>query len=283
MFDKTGSVEKPILYLLLCVIGFALIVPFIYMISIALTSPATTVKMDFTIFPREFHWQNFLQVYQNKEILTYFKNSVILVVFAIIGQVLSSSFVAYGFSRLHGRGKNLLFIILLGTMMIPGQVMMIPQFIIFSKLGWVNTLLPLIVPNFFANAFNVFLLRQFISGIPRELDEAAKIDGLGYFGIYWRIIMPLLTPILIAIGIFTFNANWGMFMEPLIYINDVAKMPLALGVQIISATFSTNAIPDWNIVMVASLLLTGPMIIVFFFGQKYMFQANINAGSAGIK
>lgn len=283
MFAKTGQIERMILYLLLIIIGVTLIIPFIYMISISLTSPATTAKMNFSILPKEYHWENFLQVYQNKQILSYFKNSMYLVVFAIIGQVLSSSFVAYGFARLRGRGKNILFMILLGTMMIPGQITMIPQFIIFSKLGWVNTLLPIIVPNFFANAFNVFLLRQFISGIPRELDEAAKMDGLGYFGVYWRIIMPLLTPILIAIAIFTFNSNWGLFMEPLIYINDVAKMPLALGVQIISATFNSNAVPDWNIVMVASLLLTVPMIIVFFFGQKYMFQANINAGSSSIK
>lgn len=283
MFAKTGQIERTILYLLMTIIGVTLIIPFIYMISISLTSPATTAKMSFSIIPKEFQWNNFLQVYQNKQILSYFKNSMYLVIFAIIGQVISSSFVAYGFARLRGRGKNTLFIILLGTMMIPGQITMIPQFIIFSKLGWVNTLLPIIVPNFFANAFNVFLLRQFISGIPRELDEAAKMDGLGYFGVYWRIIMPLLTPILIAIAIFTFNSNWGLFMEPLIYINDVEKMPLALGVQIISATFNSNAVPDWNIVMVASLLLTVPMIIVFFFGQKYMFQANINAGSSSIK
>ncbi|MCU9613090.1 carbohydrate ABC transporter permease [Caldibacillus lycopersici] len=283
MFKKVGLVEKVVLYALLSGIGVALIIPFIYMISISLASGETVAKMEFTIWPREFTWHNFVELFSNAQILNYFKNSIILVIFAIIGQVLSSSFVAFGFSRLNGKGKNFLFLVLLSTMMIPGQITMIPQFIIFSELGWLNTLLPIIVPNFFASAFNVFLLRQFMSRIPRELDEAAKIDGLGYFGIYWRIMLPLLKPILIAVAIFTFNANWGLFMEPLIYINDVEKMPLALGVQILSSTFSSQAVPPWNIVMGASLLLTVPMLLVFFFGQKYMFEANINSGSSGSK
>jgi len=159
---------------------------------------------------------------------------------------------------------------------------MIPQFIIYKELGWINTFLPLIVPSFFAGAFNVFLIRQFVMAIPRSLDEAAKIDGMGHFGIYSKIIVPLTYPILAAISIFSFSYNWGNFMGPLIYINDPEKTPLALGVQLIS-TVSGGQVPPWNIVMVASLFLTIPMILVYFIGQKYVYEANISGGSSGIK
>ena len=168
-------------------------------------------------------------------------------------------------------------------MMIPTEVTLIPQFVLFTKLGWVNTLLPMIVPNFFGGAYNIFLLRQFITRIPMELDEAAQIDGLNFFGIYLQIILPLIRPALVAVGIFTFVWNWGAFFGPLIYINDVSKMPLALGVQILSATNSAGQIPPWNLVMVGALVLTVPMILVYFFGQRFMDQLSLSGGSTGLK
>ena len=140
------------------------------------------------------------------------------------------------------------------------------------------------MPNFFGGAYNIFLLRQFISRIPYDLDEAAKIDGLGYFGIYVRIILPMLVPALADVSIFTFTFNWGWFMGPVIYINDIDKMPLALGVQILSAINNAGQMPPWNLVMVGALLLTVPTILVFFFGQKYMYELGIvSSGGAGIK
>ncbi len=160
---------------------------------------------------------------------------------------------------------------------------MIPQFVIFSKFKLINSLLPIIIPNFFGGAYNIFLMRQFIMRIPTSLDEAAKIDGLNYFGIYTKIVLPLIKPVMVAVAIFTFNYNWGAFLEPLIYINDVVKMPLALGVQILKATSNVGAIPEWNIVMVASMLLTIPMLLIFVFGQKYVFELNIVAGSDTMK
>jgi len=283
MFGRLNKIEKIILYIILSVIGIMLSAPFIYMISVSLASSATTSKMAFSFIPTEFEWRNYIRVFTDKQISKWFFNSVILVVFSIIGQVFASSFVAYGFARLKGRGKNIIFMILLGTMMISSQVAIIPQFMIFRKLGWINTLLPIIVPNFCGGAFNIFLIRQFIVSIPTSLDEAAKIDGLGFFGIYWKIILPLIKPTLVMVAILTFNYNWGVFMEPLIYINDVGRMPLALGVQILSATRSAGAAPEWNIVMVASMLLTLPMILVFFLGQKYVFEVNIIPGSSTIK
>jgi multiple sugar transport system permease protein len=276
--------EKYSIYAFLTILSALLAAPLLYVISIALASDETTYLAKFTLIPQEFHFENFIKVFQlDLNFTRFFANSLILVTFAIIGQVLASSMVAYGFARLNAPGKNVLFIILLSTMMIPGEVTMIPSFVIFKNLGWINTLLPLIVPNFFSNAFNVFLLRQFISRLPIELDEAAQLDGLGYFGIYSRIILPLIKPALIAIAIFTFTWNWGWFMGPLIYINDFNKAPLALGVQILSATSSSGQVPPWNLVMVGSLMLTIPMLIVFFFGQKYMDEFGVISGSSAIK
>jgi multiple sugar transport system permease protein len=190
--------------------------------------------------------------------------------------------VAYAFAKLRAPGKNVLFMILLSTMMIPTQITMIPQFVIFSKLGMVNTFWPLILPNFFGHPFNIFLMRQFITQIPSSLFDAARIDGLGFFGIYKSVILPLMKPILIAIGIFTFNSNWAMFLEPLIYLNSPEKMTLSQGVRILTET-SGNAAPPWNTVMVTSMLLTIPMLIVFFIGQRYIFEVNFSSGSSSIK
>ena len=229
--------------------------------------------------PQELHFQNYIRVFTDERILRWFMNSVVLVVFCMIGQVMASSFVAFGFARLNYKYKNVLFMILLATMMIPQQITLIPQFIIFTKLKWVNTLLPIIVPNFAGGAYNIFLCRQIIMTIPQSLDDASKIDGLGYIGIYFKMILPLIKPVLAVIAIFTFNYNWGAFMEPLIYIEDKAKMPLALGVQILSATSSVGATPEWNIVMVSSLLLTLPMIIIFILNQRRIFELNVGISS----
>lgn len=282
---KVSLPDKIITYTILTGLAILLAAPFMYVVSIALASDQTTVQATFTFIPREFHFDNFVRVFTMKFSLTpFFLNSLILAMFAMIGQVFASSMVAYAFARLRVPGKNLIFMILLSTMIIPGEVTMIPQFVIFRKLGWINTLLPLIVPNFFGNAYNVFLLRQFITRIPTELDEAAQIDGLGFFGIYARIILPLIKPALVAVAIFTFTFNWSWFMGPLIYINDVQRMPLALGVQILSATNSVGQIPQWNLVMVGAMMLTVPMIMVYFWGQKYIDEfGQMSGGSAGIK
>lgn len=282
--SKMGRIDKFFSYLLLTALGVLLAAPFMYMISMSLASDATTAKLTFTFIPGEFHLENFVRVFtSNLNFGRFLVNSLVLVFFAIMGQVLVSSLVAYAFARLRAPGKEIIFIVLLATLMIPTEVTLIPQFVLFTKLGWINTLLPMIVPNFFGGAFNIFLLRQFITRIPAELDEAAQIDGLNYFGIYRKIILPLIRPALVAVAIFTFVWNWGAFFGPLIYINDVDKMPLALGVQILSATNNAGQIPPWNLVMVGALVLTVPMILVYFFGQRFMDQLTLTGGSAGIK
>lgn len=282
--NRMGWLDKLVTYALLTALGLLLAAPFVYMISMSLASDATSARLTFTFIPQEFQFDNFVRVFTSRlNFGSFLWNSLVLVFFAVIGQVLVSSMVAYAFARLRAPGKEVIFVILLATMMIPGEVTLIPQFVVFSRLGWINTLLPIIVPNFFGGAYNIFLLRQFIARIPVELDEAAQIDGLNYFSIYARIIIPMIYPALAAVAIFTFVWNWGAFFGPLIYINDVEKMPLALGVQILSATNSAGQIPPWNLVMVGALILTVPMILVYFFGQRFMDQFSLTGGSVGVK
>jgi multiple sugar transport system permease protein len=181
MTRKLSLRNKILTYLILIALGTILAAPFMFIISIALASDETTTKAAFTFLPQEFHFENFTRIFGAKfNMGQFFVNSVILVTFSMIGQVFVSGLVAYGFARMRAPGKNILFLILLSTMMIPGEVTMIPQFVLFRSLGWFNTLLPLIVPNFFGGAYNIFLLRQFITRIPIELDEAAQIDGLSF-------------------------------------------------------------------------------------------------------
>lgn len=281
---KEGRVARSTRFAILTVVSAVLAAPLVFMVSIALSSDQTSREMTFTFFPREFEVANLVHAFTSDLPMGRFLlNSIILVAFACTGMVFSSALVAYGFAKLRAPGKSVLFVVLLSTMMIPGEVLLIPQFVLFRQLGWIDTLLPLIVPNFFANAYNVFLMRQFITRISGELSEAAMLDGLGHFGIFRRILLPLMTPVLVAVAIFTFTFNWGYFFGPLIYINSEEKMPLALGVQILSATSSGAQLPPWNLVMVGALLLVMPMIAVYHFGQRYLYESGLVGGSAGIK
>jgi len=275
---------SPFTYATLMIVTALLSVPLVFVVSVALASDQTVNTNTFTILPSAFHWENFVRVFSSSLPMQQFLlNSIIISTGAVAGQVLSSGLVGYAFARLRAPGKNVLFMVVIATMMIPTQITMIPQFILFKELGWVNTFLPLIVPNFFSNAFNIFLMRQFVSRLSREMDEAAMMDGLGFFGVYRRIMLPMLTPALIAIGIFTLTATWGDFMGPLIYLNDESKMSLALGVQYIVSTSQAAQSPPWNLVMVGSILLTAPMIAVYYLGQRYLYEMDITGGSAGIK
>ncbi|WP_125776608.1 carbohydrate ABC transporter permease [Antribacter gilvus] len=276
---------SPATYAVLLIVSAIFFVPFLLMISIALASDRTSAQNAFTIIPGELVWSNFSHVFTatGLPVGTFVINSVIIATLSAVGQVISSSLVGYAFARLRAPGKGVMFMVVLATMMIPAQITMIPQFLLFKELGWVNTYLPLIVPNFFSNAFNVFLVRQFVSRLPSELDEAAQVDGLGYFGIYRRIILPMMWPILTAIAIFTLTATWGDFMGPLIYLNKEEMMPLALGLQYMTSTSNAMQLPPWNLVMVGSILLTLPMIAIYYLGQKYLYEMNVSVGSAGVK
>ncbi len=207
----------------------------------------------------------------------YVGTSIFLVVLNIIGTVLSCSLVAFSFARLNWPGRNFSFGLMMATMMIPGQVTMIPYFLIIKSLGWYNTLTPLWVISFCGNAFNIFLLRQFMKGIPRDLEDAARIDGCNSMQIYWNVIMPLIKPTLACIAIFTFMGVWNDFMGPLIYLSDQRLYPLSLGLY----AFNVQAGGNFGMMMAGSLLMTLPVVAIFFFAQKYFIQGVTLTGMKG--
>ena len=283
MNKKKSPVQMVLVYFILILFSAAFLVPFIYMISIALSSDATANQAAYTIFPHEFELQNFVRIFTESNVPIWLKNSLIITVCNTIFTLISSSMVAYGFARFRVKGKGIVFMILLSTMMIPTQVTLIPQFMIFKQFGWINTMLPLIIPNLFGSPFYIFMLRQFIMRLPISLDEAAKIDGMSYWGIYIKIILPLIKPALAAVAIFAVMGNWNWFFEPMIYLNQTEKYPLSIGVQILSAVGHAGQLPLWNLMMAAAMILVIPMILLFFVGQKHMFEVSISSGSDSIK
>ena len=219
---------------------------------------------------------NFLPPETRKGLL-YLWNTVYITLLSILGTLFSSSLVAYSFARLRWPGRDMLFVVLIATMMLPQAVTMIPVFLIFRALGWVDTLRPLWVPSFFAGAFSVFLLRQFFMTIPMDLEDAAKIDGCSYFGIYRKIMLPLIKPALAALTIMTFMASWNNFMGPLIYINSPEKMPLAYALQLFQGAHLT----EFGLLMAAATLVMLPVLLVFFFTQRYFIQGITLTGIKG--
>jgi len=221
--------------------------------------------------------RNYRMALDNMPFWRYVATSVFLVALNMVGTLFSCSLVAYSFARLQWPGRNFCFALMLATMMVPGQVTMIPYFLIIRSLGWYNTLYPLWVGSFFASAFNVFLLRQFLKGIPRDLEDAARIDGCGFWRIYWNIMLPLVKPALAAIAIFTFMGTWNEFMGPLIYLQDQRLYPIALGLY----AFQVSAGGSMGMMMAGSLMMTAPVIIIFFFAQKYFIQGVTLTGMKG--
>ena len=227
-------------------------------------------------------WKNYSEALEylppeSQKGLIYLKNTLLLVIFNVVGTILSSAIVAYAFSRMRFPGKNLLFLLMLSTMMLPGAVTMLPQFLIFRNLGWVDTLYPLWIKSLFASAFNVFLLRQFFMTIPMELEDAAKIDGSSYLTTFWRIMLPLVKPALAVIGVMTFVGAWNDFMGPLIYINSPENMPISYAVQLYSGDRATEP----GLVMAFVTMAMLPVLAVFFFAQRYFIEGVTLSGLGG--
>lgn len=223
------------------------------------------------------HWENFKLAVTSVPFDKYVLNTMIIVVFGTIGTVFSCTVVAYGFARFRAPGLNWLFIVLLATVMLPPQVTLIPTFILFQKIGWYDTLLPLIVPSFFANAWDVFLLRQFFMSLPRELDEAAIIDGCSPWGVLWRIIVPQSWPALATVTIFTVLYAWNDFYGPLIYLQSPDNWTVALGLQAFNALYSKQG----HLLMAASVLTLILPVTVFFFAQRLFIQGVVISGVKG--
>ncbi|HGV8361053.1 carbohydrate ABC transporter permease [Enterococcus faecium] len=280
-FKKTSvnrQTKKILSYVLMTVIGIILIIPLLWMVFTSLKPMEEIVRYPPTFFPEKIVWENYLDTIAAFPFWRYARNTLFITVLVVIGNVLSNSFIAYGFAKLDFPGKKLMFALVLSTMMIPGFVTMIPQYVLFSKIGWVGTYLPLIVPSFFGNAFNIFLMRQFYLSINNELIEAAEIDGANHLYIWSHLMLPLTKPALITITINSFNAAWNDFLGPLLYIQDQEKYTLQIGLQV----FQNQATTQWNYLMAGATLVLIPTILLFFFAQRYFIEGmDLTGGSKG--
>ena len=227
--------------------------------------------------PSHYDLENFKKAFERAPFGKYCINSAIIVLINMVGCILSSSFIAFGFSRLRFPGRKLWFALLLSTMMIPQTVLMIPQFLIWQSVGAYNTFIPLTVPCFFGNAFNVFLVRQFYAGIPKEYDEAALVDGASYFTIYSKILVPMAKPVLCSVGVFTFMSTWNDFMGPLLYLDKENLKTVSLALQ----NFMGQHNSEWNLMMALSTVITLPMIVVYFMAQRYFIEGITFSGLKG--
>ena len=271
------GVRKSATYALLIAGSILFSIPFLWMVSTSLKEPADLFLYPPMWIPDPIQWQNYLEVYNMVPLLTFVKNTLVIVAFNLIGQLLSSSLAAFGFARLRFVGRDTMFLLVLATMMLPGFVTMIPTFVLFKSFGWLNSNKPLIVPAFFGSAFYIFLLRQFFLSLPRELDEAAELDGCSALDIYWRIILPLAKPVLATVAVFCFISNWNDFFGPLIYLNSLDKMTLALGLALIRTQFHTVQ----HFMMAASVMSVLPIIVIFFLAQNYFVQGIALTGRTG--
>ncbi|GAB7136624.1 carbohydrate ABC transporter permease [Enterococcus faecalis] len=280
-FKKTSvnrQSKKMLSYVLMTIIGIILLIPLLWMVFTSLKPMEEIVRYPPTFFPEKIVWENYLDTIAAFPFWRYARNTLFITVLVVIGNVLSNSFIAYGFAKLDFPGKKLMFALVLSTMMIPGFVTMIPQYVLFSKIGWVGTYLPLIVPSFFGNAFNIFLMRQFYLSINNELIEAAEIDGANHLYIWSHLMLPLTKPALITIAINSFNAAWNDFLGPLLYIQDQEKYTLQIGLQV----FQNQATTQWNYLMAGATLVLIPTILLFFFAQRYFIEGmDLTEGSKG--
>ena len=266
-----------IAYILLILISIAMLFPFFWMVRSAFMTNREIMTTPIQWLPSHYDLENFKKAFERAPFGKYFINSAIIVLINMVGCILSSSFIAFGFSRLRFPGRKLWFALLLSTMMIPQTVLMIPQFLIWQSVGAYNTFIPLTVPCFFGNAFNVFLVRQFYAGIPKEYDEAALVDGASYFTIYSKILVPMAKPVLCSVGVFTFMSTWNDFMGPLLYLDKENLKTVSLALQ----NFMGQHNSDWNLMMALSTVITLPMIVVYFMAQRYFIEGITFSGLKG--
>jgi multiple sugar transport system permease protein len=275
---KAEQLKKTIIFLTLCAGATLFSIPFLWTVSTALKTNEQVFAVPPQWIPNPFQWSNFKAAWTELPFPTFVLNTIFVTLVATFGQVLSASLVAYGFARFKWRGRNLLFYLMLSTMMLPSQVTMIPVFLGWRQLNLIDTFAPLTIPAFFGGgAFTIFLLRQFFLSIPRELDEAAMLDGASPFGIWWRILLPLSRPALITVVLFSFLAHWDDFMGPLIYLNSSEKYTVSIGLRMFQDSFGTQL----EQLMAASLIHIIPTVILFFVAQRYFIKGIAMTGLKG--
>ena len=266
------------LYVALTALAVLFCIPFVWLVLTSLKPPAEVFSPGW--IPSEWRWDNYVDVFEVAPVGRWLWNTVVITTLAVAAVVLSSSLVAYGFARLRFRGRNALFALVIGTYLLPGAVTMIPTFLIWNELGAVNTFWPLWAGNLFGSAFYIFMLRQFLLTIPQDLMDAARIDGAGYFRIYWFLMLPLIRPALVAVAIFEANAKWDDFMGPLIYLNSPDNYTLALGLGTMKQSFQELG-TQWTLLLTASVIFTIPMMILFFMFQRFFMEGATHSGIKG--
>lgn len=264
-------------YIVCTFVAVAYVFPLYWMVSTALKTDVEIFRTPPALFPATPQWQNFGLSTQYIPFWGYMANTLIIAALTIIGTVVSSTLVAYGFARVRWPGRNTFFVIYLSTIMLPAQVTMIPLYIVFRQFGWVGTFLPLVVPAFFGNVLYVFLLRQFLMTIPNELSDAARIDGASEFGIFTRIMLPLLQPALATVALFTFVAVYRDYLGPLIYLQDQDTWTISLGLKMFQNMYGAQ----WQLMMAASAITMVPPLLLFFFAQRTFIEGIALTGIKG--
>ncbi|HXF61763.1 MAG TPA: carbohydrate ABC transporter permease [Caldilineaceae bacterium] len=271
-------VAQQALLLLLVLPGAILfLIPWVWMLMTAGKSTQEIWRVPAVWIPETYLWQNYIEAWQKGNFITFYRNTALVSGLNVLAVVLSCSVAAYAFARIQFPGRNGLFLLVLSTMMLPAQVTLIPLFMIFSKLGWVNTLRPLVVPLFFGDAFSIFLLRQFMLTIPRDYDEAALIDGCSRFGVFWRILLPQIRPALIVVAIYQFTWSWNDFFGPLIYLNSPHLFTVTLGLS----RFMGRTQTDIQYLMAMTVVSTLAPILIFFLTQRIFLQGIVISGVKG--
>ena len=265
-------------YLLCLVFSIAMLLPLVWLIRSSLMSLDQIFLFPPEWIPKPWLWSNYPDALTTAPFGRYFFNTIVIVGLVVSGTVISATISAFGFARLRWPGRDIVFGAMMSTLMLPYAVTLIPTFIIWSKLGFTNTIVPLTLPAWFGGGmFNIFLLRQFFRGIPRDLDEAAMLDGANPLRILWDIIIPLSRPALITVGVFSFLGTWNDFLNPLIYLNDESKFTLALGLTQFKGLYNS----EWGLLMAASTVVLLPVLVLFFFAQRYFVQGIAVTGLKG--
>jgi ABC-type glycerol-3-phosphate transport system permease component len=269
----------PIVGILIVVLGG----PFLWAILTSLKTPREIFLFPPSFLPGRFQWRNYVEIWrQSVPLARYFRNSTLITLSTMVGQLLSASLVAYGFARFRFPGRDALFVLVLSTLMLPSQVTVIPQFILFKTLGWLDSYKPLIVPSYLGGgAFAIFLFRQFFRTIPMDFDEAAKIDGASALTIFFRVLVPMSQPVFITLAILSFMGTWNAFFDPLIYLNSTEKYTLQLGLQYFRRAADAGGQPTEHLLMAAAMAATLPCVILYVLLQKYFVRGVIMSGIKG--
>ncbi len=274
---RMRGVRRTGVYVLLTAAALIYVVPFLWMLTTSLKTAHELYTYPEAVFPKRVVFENYINVFTTIPYTRYLLNTLLISVCCVLGYTLTASMVAYSMSKIDWFGRKWLFPFIIGTMMIPSQVTMIPLYILYQKSGLVGSYIPLILPAFCGGAYYIFLLRQFFQTVPDCLTEAAQIDGAGALRIYATVVLPLCVPALVSIAVFSFMAAWGDFFNPMLYLNDQTKYTISLGLQ----AFMTEHKVEWGQLMAASVIFTVPTIVLFFFAQKTFIEGIAVTGIKG--